>query len=455
VSWKVTADVERYDEALSHFLGRTVLTDDERNSIPAEARKNAFWVAAPLEADQVQHVFDSIGQAIEKGEPFDEWRKRVRDQLTNDAHAETVFRNATQRAYNAGRYAQMREPSVQRFRPFWMYDAILDSRTTDVCKACNGTILDAEDPWWGTHVPPLHHRCRSSIRNLRRSEAEKRGITTTAPTPEITGDWGAAPGGDPWRPDLEKYEPEIAKALVAKEPPPEPPLPPPTRTLEDLPEGDIPEQGRYDEKAFAARAKALKGKLTDTEAKLVRDYSRVDYSETRDAQRLSLDDFRAVHGDETAKHYDEFRERGLGLQALIEEHGGEKGGPPFLFRGIAVKDAAPFVNGTHVVADAIASTSRDVDRAMTFVEGTDTDGRPLPFGVLFKLANRHSGNTLPIEELSNLTSEEEILVGAGKRYKIIRTERTTYYERPLIIIHAEEVGPDAYILPNRVIRLQR
>lgn len=214
----ITADVARYDEAVDWFLARVVMTADEAKRVGTEARRDAFWVGAALQADQVQRVFDHVANALENGEPFEDFRKRVASILRSDAHIETVFRNATQRAYNAGRYQQMRAPDVLRFRPYWLFDAILDSRTTDICEACQNTLLHADDPWWEGHIPPLHHRCRSSIRNLRKSEAEKRGITSPPADPDIPGDWGAPPTkGGGWKPDLKRYDDALAGALERKQ----------------------------------------------------------------------------------------------------------------------------------------------------------------------------------------------------------------------------------------------
>src|SRR5690606_10457509 len=157
MAWEVTADPVRFDEAASWFLARVVISDVDAQRLDAEARMRSFWVGAGLQLKQIQRVFDEINRAIDSGEPFEEWRKRVRSELTNDAHAETVFRNAVQRAYNAGRWRQMRES--ERWRPFGLVDAVLDLATTDYCKTVDGTLLPLDHPWWRTHYFPAHHRC--------------------------------------------------------------------------------------------------------------------------------------------------------------------------------------------------------------------------------------------------------------------------------------------------------
>jgi SPP1 gp7 family putative phage head morphogenesis protein len=192
MAWPVTSDPERFDEALRFFQTRVVMTADFAIGLDAKARAEAFWIGTGLQVQEIQSVFNEIQKSIDAGEPFEDFQKRVKDKLGNKAHAETVFRNATQRSYNAGRWAQMRDPDVLAARPYFMFDAILDSSTTPTCRDANGTVLPAEHPWWERNVPPRHHRCRSGIRSLRARDAERRGISTDGPT-EATDGFGAAP----------------------------------------------------------------------------------------------------------------------------------------------------------------------------------------------------------------------------------------------------------------------
>lgn len=215
--WTITADPERFEEAISYFLQRTILSSDEAARTDLDTLQRSFWIGGGLQLAQVQRVFDEIGKALENGEPFEDFRQRVRSTLKDPVHAETVYRNAVQRAYNAGRYRQMREPSVARFRPYWLYDSILDSRTTETCLTRNGTLLPQDHEWWATNVPPLHHRCRSSLRNLRKSEAEKRGVTKVPPVLPSHEGWGNAPDNAPiWKPDPKKTDPTLLKELERK-----------------------------------------------------------------------------------------------------------------------------------------------------------------------------------------------------------------------------------------------
>jgi SPP1 gp7 family putative phage head morphogenesis protein len=191
-AWDITPDVHEFDEAVSWFQKRTVLTADDAFKLNERARSSAFWVGGGLQLQQVQDVFQALDKSIAKGETFEEFRARLKTNL-KPAHASIVFRNATQRAYNAGRYEQMTQPDVLKFRPFWMYDSVLDSRTTTICKGYNQTVLPATDEWWVTRIPPNHHGCRASIRSLRRAEAERRGITTDPEQTQPAEGWSAHP----------------------------------------------------------------------------------------------------------------------------------------------------------------------------------------------------------------------------------------------------------------------
>lgn len=193
MSWDVTADPERFEEASRWFEERVPGIDTGVAKERAEG--NAFRIAGMLELDAVQVVFDELARALDKGTPLEDFKDRVKEKLGtfSSSHLETVFRNWSQTAYNTGRYYQMSEPSVAQLRPYWLFDTILDDRTTSVCKVCSGTVKLRSDPWWDTHWPPQHHRCRSSVRSIRAREAVRRGITETNPAPETLETWGKSP----------------------------------------------------------------------------------------------------------------------------------------------------------------------------------------------------------------------------------------------------------------------
>jgi hypothetical protein len=101
-------------------------------------------------------------------------------------------------------------------RPFWEFSATMDSRTSEICRPLDGTILKADDPFWKSHNPPLHHACRSTVISLTRKQAEARGVAAAAPSSAPADGFGGAPGVDEWRPDLSKYPFELGAVAAAK-----------------------------------------------------------------------------------------------------------------------------------------------------------------------------------------------------------------------------------------------
>lgn len=218
-----------FREARAWLERRSVTSRPTREQIEAGAAAEAFWMSDVALLSVVSDVYESIETAVRTGESFESWRAGVIEALRAnypedmstaevDRRVELVFRNNVQRAYGAGRYQQAQEPAVRLARPYFMYDAILDGRTTELCRGLNGTIRRQDDPFWDTHTPPLHHACRSGLRTLSQRQVDARGGETLAPHAEpVPAGFGARPGTEaPYRPPADRYPPPLSAALQAR-----------------------------------------------------------------------------------------------------------------------------------------------------------------------------------------------------------------------------------------------
>lgn len=210
---------QQFDEAVAWFARRAPLQQGEWLQLQERTRRRAFTVAGLAQLELVRDVQASIEAALASGVPFSEWQGEIGPKL-RQAWAESgtnggghrlrvIWRNNVQLAYSAGRYHQMTRDAVLAARPFWLYDAVLDSGTTELCRGLHGTVLPASSPWWKSRIPPNHHQCRSGIRTLTRAQAEARGITAE-PSGESSPDgWGHAPGEDEYVGDPNRFDPAM------------------------------------------------------------------------------------------------------------------------------------------------------------------------------------------------------------------------------------------------------
>ena len=218
--WKVSANPVNPEEAIAWFRSRVPLPKDEWQALQEQARRKAFTVAGVASLDLLAEVWDSLGRALEEGIPYAEWAKEVRGKLEaawgrpNGQRLETIFRTNVQMAYSSGRWAQMARSEVIEQRPYWMYDAVLDSRTTSICRERNGVVRPADDPWWRSNWPPLHFNCRSGVRSLTSEQAQARGITQQLPKESPQEGFGNAPRSWEWSPDPRDYDSQLWAAYI-------------------------------------------------------------------------------------------------------------------------------------------------------------------------------------------------------------------------------------------------
>lgn len=151
-----------------------VLPQDYYGKLPKEMHSLANTISYIQSVEQIQTILDDLKVAIDSGHSFEKWRKNFNPEQfgITKAHAETVYRNALQTQYSVGRWEQMWQ--ARKNRPYLRYVTINDSRTSQCCRALSGLIRPIDSPFWATHTPPNHHRCRSIVVSLTEKEAQKR-----------------------------------------------------------------------------------------------------------------------------------------------------------------------------------------------------------------------------------------------------------------------------------------
>lgn len=77
-------------------------------------------------------------------------------------------------ANNAARFRRQLENADSR--PYWMYEAVNDSRTRPSHAAMDGRVYAHDDPIWATHYPPNGWNCRCRVRALTERQVRASGL---------------------------------------------------------------------------------------------------------------------------------------------------------------------------------------------------------------------------------------------------------------------------------------
>lgn len=165
-----------FEEAIAWAKGRgVVLPDVYYGELQGLARAMAFSVAGLASIDQLQMVIDSLAKATENGESLQSWQKRVEAweiPLDLPAHRlDNLFRTNLQGHYARGRCQQHKENLDTH--PWFLYDAVNDSRTRPAHAAMDGFVARHDDPVWKKWAAPNGYRCRCRLIALSEAQAAR------------------------------------------------------------------------------------------------------------------------------------------------------------------------------------------------------------------------------------------------------------------------------------------
>ncbi len=141
-------------------------------------RATAFWISGILDDRILADVKGIVLNGLKTGVAGSVMAEQVRDafvpwlgdpdvirdeQQLQPWRLETIVRTNTTTAYNHGRLSEIVDPEIARFVKGIRYSAILDLRTTEVCRFLDGKVFKPTDPNLEALLPPNHFSCRSII----------------------------------------------------------------------------------------------------------------------------------------------------------------------------------------------------------------------------------------------------------------------------------------------------
>ncbi|RUM32467.1 MAG: hypothetical protein DSY42_00915, partial [Aquifex sp.] len=173
-----------FEEAIKFMRSLVPMTRDEFDRLSQELKFRAFTIARVFSLDVINRIKERYIKALQRGETIsdvmrflDETLEKIGISERNPYWLEVHARNNFLTAYNAGRWAQITKAKTVKYL---VYNAILDERTTKLCKSLDGVVRPKDDPFWDRFMPPNHHSCRSLATVVKNEFAYLKRIKSTS-----------------------------------------------------------------------------------------------------------------------------------------------------------------------------------------------------------------------------------------------------------------------------------
>lgn len=169
-----------FEEAISFFRQKVNVPTAKWADMLHGAHTRAFTVAGATKEGVLTDLRAATDKAISEGTTLQEFRKDFDSTVAKYGwdykgsrgwRTQVIYGTNLRTAYAAGRYAQMTDPDVLKYQPFWRYrhkDGEKHPRPEHL--AWDGKVLKADDPWWHTHYPPNGWGCQCSVEPISRRE---------------------------------------------------------------------------------------------------------------------------------------------------------------------------------------------------------------------------------------------------------------------------------------------
>ena len=173
-----------FEEAIKFMRSLVPMRREEYDRLSQELKFRAFTIARVFSLDVINRIKERYVKAIERGETvsdimqfLDETLEKIGISERNPYWLEVHARNNFLTAYNAGRWTQIVSAKTVKYL---VYNAILDERTTKLCKSLDGVVRPKDDPFWDRFMPPNHHNCRSLATVVKNEFASLKRIKSTS-----------------------------------------------------------------------------------------------------------------------------------------------------------------------------------------------------------------------------------------------------------------------------------
>lgn len=230
-------DADVFQEALAYLQQKAVVSYADFKRLREWYRPLAFSVSGYTSLEVLNAFLEALQEAVESGTTKRDFREQMNSFLENQGydgmlpyHADTIFRQNLQTAYNVGHYQKMTDPDVMERRKYWQYQTAGDNEVREEHRVMDGRVYAADDPIWDIWYPPNGFGCRCAVVSRTEAWVKSHGITveTMIPTminPKTRQAEGALPDKGfrtnpakaKWTPNLVGFPEVLRKAWEERE----------------------------------------------------------------------------------------------------------------------------------------------------------------------------------------------------------------------------------------------
>lgn len=180
-----------FDEQIDYFNQKQPRPTKSSKDISGPDNDRAFVIAGAKDRDMLNDFQTAIGKALKDGPSLEAFRKDFDAIVAKYGwsykgkrgwRTRVIFETNVRTSYMAGRLKQMRDPSVVKARPYWMYRHGM-TRKPKVPRpqhqAWDRKVLPADDPWFETHFPPNDWFCSCGVVTLSERDVKRLGLTVS------------------------------------------------------------------------------------------------------------------------------------------------------------------------------------------------------------------------------------------------------------------------------------
>ena len=195
------ADGVPFQEAIDFLAGKVNLPSRRWDDLQHAGHVRGFSVAGVTRDDMLADFRAAIEKARRNGTGFNEFRKHFdaiveRTGWQYFSHGQTeeerrawraniIYSTNMRTSYMAGRWSQLTDPDILRYRPYLQYVHSGSRHPRKLHLSWNGRVWRTDDPVWKRIFPPNGWGCFCDVEALSERELAALGKTGPDPSPDL------------------------------------------------------------------------------------------------------------------------------------------------------------------------------------------------------------------------------------------------------------------------------